>query len=67
MAKEPISPERARAREVWLQRIGTNLDARIEWLEARLEHARAIRSVIKESQKRSEPAPSAHKQGGKKG
>jgi hypothetical protein len=66
LSQEPAGPERTRVREAWLERVGLNIATRVEWLEVRLEHARAIQEVVREAEKRSKsPRPSHSKSGSK--
>ena len=39
----PVGPQKKQNVKLWLQ----NIEAREAWLEARLEHLRAIQSILK--------------------
>jgi hypothetical protein len=49
LSKVPTEPAKLRARQDWLDRMDKALQGRTQWLEARLEHARAVALALRQA------------------
>jgi hypothetical protein len=54
---KPADQSKTTARREWLERMTRLAQSRIEWLEARLEHTRALQQVLRRSTERMEQEP----------